>query len=120
MSKPMVYTVPCGDNEVSDGEPIIQDGAGAMEAVSTSGVTFQGIASTDKDAEDNVAMITKGLKKLRSGSYTTWNVGEKLGMNTVGVHTYSSGTILGRAAETKSTAIATSDLLLVEIDINNA
>lgn len=116
MTKPMIYTVPCGDNAVSDRDLLVQDGAGAMKKVVTAG-TFQGVANADKDGEDNVAMITKGLKKLPISASTDFNVGDKLGGDSSGVVTYASGTVLGRAAETSS--LTTSQLLLCEIDIYN-
>ena len=117
MSKPMIYTVPCGANAVLDKAPLEQDGSGAMKTFDGTG-SVKGFAEANKDGENNVAMLTKGLRKLAVGAYGAYNVGDKLGINTSGIIAYTTGTVVGRAAETQS-ALATSGLLLVEVDISN-
>ena len=117
MSKPMIYTVPCGSNSVSDRDLLEQDGSGAVKAYDGTGAVI-GVANCDKDGENNVAMLTKGLKKVAVGASGDYNVGDKLGVNSDGVVSFSSGTVFGRAAETK-TGLVTSDLLLCEVDIVN-
>lgn len=114
----MVYTVPCADNEVSENDLLEQDGAGAMKLFDGTGSAI-GVAETDKDSEDNVAMVTRGLKKVKVGVRQTWDVGDKLGVNSTGVVTYSSGTVIGVAAETHATALATSGMLLADLNITN-
>jgi hypothetical protein len=119
MTKPIIITVPCGSNTVVAGDVLEQDGAGAVHKLDASGDAI-GIAYANKDTENNVGMIIQGLKPMPAAA-ASYNVGAKLGINSSGVIAYSSGTVAGIAAETKtvSTTYSSTDRLKVYLNITN-
>ena len=111
----MRYTVPCGSNAVAAKEWLEQDGSGAMKKFDGTGVA-KGVALTNKDIENNVAMIKIGFMKLTAAA-ATYNVGDKLELDGTGqvLTADVGGTIVAEAAE--SLVLSADGDLLVYVNI---
>lgn len=102
MVKRVVITAPCGSNTVVAGDFLETDGSGAVKAFDGTG-TVLGIANSDKDTENNVGCIKQGIVNVPSAA-ATYSFGDQVEWAaSQTVQAYSSGVIVGTAAETKTT-----------------
>lgn len=110
MVKPIVITADAGANAVLGGDFVQPDGAGFVEA--SDGTAVIGRAETTKDSENNVGVIKQGLIRVGTtnatyefGDQVEWVAGQK-------VVAFGAGSLVGTAAETKTTTTADNSLLV--------
>lgn len=116
MSKPIIFTVPCGSNTVVKNDFLMQDGAGAIKKMVDTSSTLVGVACENKDAQNNVSCLKLGIAKFHLVSNTSINVGDKMEARTSGVTRFAAGQYIGDALET-ITSPATGDLVTVAINL---
>ena len=126
MVKPIVLTCSVdAANAVSRLNVVIADAAGGVKAeiAAANGTASLGVATTDKDSENNVGVLMQGLIDMPAAA-ATYNFGDKIGCNSSGVKAYSSGVVLGTVAEPSqkiiSTTYSSTDRLKVYINIDGS
>lgn len=109
--KTYILSADVGSTGVTGGYFVKQDGSGGV--VNNDGAaTAIGMANGTKTSGQTVGVITKGLVEVPTTVAGTYNFGDKVELAADGqtVQAYSTGTIIGTVAETKTTA--TGDLSL--------
>ena len=111
MSRTHPISVDCGANAVVDADFVEADGSGAVKAFDGTGSPI-GIASQDKDAQNKVALIRRGLESVGTVN-AAYKIGDALEANSSQkLVALTTGTQVATAMESKTTTTADNKLLV--------